>query len=63
MEAVLDEMLLDIALPDGTIVTRRNDTDDGEDKEVGRGYAHFNNANHTASVYLDYPLDGTAPNG
>ena len=63
MDAVLNETLLEVALPDGTIVTRRNDTDDGEDEDIGRGCAHFNNANHTASVYLDYPLDDTAANG
>ena len=37
-----------------TVATREYDT--------GRGSAHFKNEDHTASVYLSYPLDETSAN-
>merc|ERR1712165_249449 len=51
MDAVLDASIDEVALPDDTIVKRSDLCNDGG---LGRGCAHFNNEDHTASVYLSY---------
>ena len=54
MDAVRDDGVAEVALPDETIVKRSDLCDNGD---LGRrGCAHFNNENHTASVYLSYGL-------
>ena len=55
MDAVLDDSVAEVALPDGTIV-QRNTCDNGEPDLVQRGCAHFNNKDHNANVYLSYSL-------
>ena len=50
-DAVLDTSVAEVALPDDTIVKRSDICNDGG---LGRGCVHFNNENHTASVYLSY---------
>ena len=50
-DAVLDVSVAEMALPDDTIVKRSDLCNDGG---LGRGCAHFNNEDHTASVYLSY---------
>ena len=62
MSAILDNAVTEVALPDGTIVKRSALCDDGND-DVGNGYgcAHFNSDDHTASIYMSYSLDDSAP--
>ena len=56
-DAVMDVSVAEMALPDDTIVKRSDLCNDGG---LGRGCAHFNNEDHTASVYLSYGgLDDT----
>ena len=60
MDVVLDNSVAEVALPDGTIVQRSDNCDNGEQDLGQRGCAHFNNEDHTASVYLSYGgLDDT----
>ena len=61
MSVILDDAVNEVALPDGTIVTRSEMCDDGHVDENGKSTnstnscAHFNNPpNHTASVYMSY---------
>ena len=59
MDLVRSEAVTELALPDGTLVGRSDLHDDGEDENVWRGSAHFNNSAHTASVYLSYSVDNS----
>ena len=54
MGAILDYAVTEMALPDGTIVTRSDICDDGHVDENGNGCIHFNNDDHTASFYMSY---------
>ena len=56
MDAILNDTVNEVALPDGTILTRSEICDDGHD-ENGNGCAHFNNNDHTASMYMSYSMD------
>ena len=63
MGAILDDATTEVALPDGTIVTRSEICDDGHVDENGKGCAHFNNDDHTASIYMSYSLDESDTRG
>ena len=56
MDAVLNDAVTKVSLPDGTIVTRSGDCDDGEDGNAQRGCAHFNNVNPYSNIYMTYSL-------
>ena len=57
MDVILDGTANEVALPDGTILTRSAICDDGHVDEKGNGCAHFNNNDHTASMYMSYLMD------
>ena len=67
MSAILDTSITNITLPDRTIVERSPYCDDGKDMmdmmDDGDGYgcAHFNNRDHTASIYMSYSLEDDKP--
>ena len=61
MEAILDTDITEVALPDGTIASRSAVCDAGDD--TGYGCAHFNNDDHTASIYMSYSLDESDTRG
>ena len=63
MDAILDDAVTEVSLPDGTIVTRSEICDDGHVDENGNGCAHFNNDDHTASIYMSYSLQESATRG
>ena len=56
-DVILDDTVNQMALPDGTILTRSEICDDGHVDENGNGCAHFNNNDHTASMYMSYSMD------
>ena len=57
MDAILNDTVNEVALPDGTILTRSEICDDGHVDENGSGCAHFNNNDNTASMYMSYLMD------
>ena len=59
-DAVLDDAVIEVALPDGTVVKRSGVCDDGQRGENRHGCAHFNNDDHTASIYMSYSLEDGA---
>ena len=62
MEAVTDGSINEVVLPDGTLVQRSGHCNDGESVKTNHHCVHFNNDNHTASVYMSYALeDGPVP--
>ena len=63
MDAVVNDAITKVSLPDGTIVTRSGDCDDGEEgRSAQRGCAHFKNANPYSNIYMTYsrahPISG-----
>lgn len=63
MKAVLDDNIKEVALPDGTVVKRSKKCDDGQPGENAHGCAHFNNDDHTASIYMSFWLEDGAARG
>ena len=63
MGMIVDDFITEVSLPDGSIVTRSEICDDGFVDEEGNGCAHFNNDNHTASIYLSFTLDDKSTRG
>ena len=63
MGVIVDDFITEVSLPDGSIVTRSEICDDGFVDEEGNGCAHFNNDNHTASIYLSFTLDDNSTRG
>ena len=57
MEAVTDRSINEVVLPDGTLVQRSGHCNDGESVKTNHHCVHFNNDNHTASVYMSYALE------
>ena len=57
MEAVTDDNINEVVLPDGTLVKRSGHCNDGESVKTNHHCVHFNNDNHTASVYMSYSLE------
>jgi hypothetical protein len=55
LPVLMDESVLQVTMPDGSVLTRSKKNDAGENFQDGYSSAHFKSESHDASIYISYP--------